>query len=273
MKRLLNNFEEKLREFPDIALGGDDIFRRQAIWKAHFHLRMGDSFRGRVILDIGCADGSFLTTVAAMHPSMGFIGLDWKFKSLYTGAERVAAAGLKNVALLRGRAQDLTRIFEPGEVDEVWVFHPEPCAEPAQRQNRLIAEPFLADVHSILRGADSKLVIKTDHAGYFQWIFALLGAKEPPAFREARKAAAQPAAKNGTSRMRARDLLDAADLPKPSSTARAQFTVAATSADYWNDSAILRHTADAPFAGILTPYEQRFVKKRQPIFYVELRKR
>jgi tRNA (guanine-N7-)-methyltransferase len=251
-----NNFEEQLRQYPDIAAGGADVFARRGAWRQHFEKRIGRSFGGRIILEVGCADASFLSDVAAKHPAVAFVGLDWKFKSLLTGAQRIAAAELRNVALLRGRAQDLLKIFSPGEVDEIWVFHPEPCPEPPQRKNRLIAEPFLNDAHELLSNQESVVAIKTDHAGYFQWIHRLLALPAPAL----------------SQRVRLRDVEPADDLPEPSNAARSRFELAASSADFWQDPSIIERTKDRCFAGSVTPYENRFVQKRRPIHYIELRK-
>lgn len=268
-----NIYEAGLRAFPDFALGGQDVSRHRGRWAGFFAERVGPAFGGRVVLDVGCADAAHLAAVAAAHPAVGFVGLDWKFKALHAGAGRVAAAGLRNVALLRGRAGDLPAIFGAGEVDEVWVFHPEPCAGPAQRANRLVAEPFLTAAHTVLRDEASTLALKTDHAGYFQWVLGLAGAAEPAAFRAARERAVAglPFAGAGP-HVRARDLLRPDEVPPPSDAVQGRFAVAAVSADYWGDAAALAHTAGRCFAGSLTPYEARFVGRRRPIYYVELRK-
>jgi tRNA G46 methylase TrmB len=275
MTKVANNYEQRLREFPSFAFGGDDVFRHRGRWNPYFAERIGLSFGGKIILEIGCGDAAFLGAIAAKHPGVGFIGLDWKFKSIHTGAERAAGQDLHNIALLRGRAQDLGRIFAAGEVDEVWVFHPEPCAEPEQLKNRLIAKPFLADVHQILRDASSVLAVKTDHAGYYQWVLAMLGEPEPAAFHAARELATGDDGRSAATslRLRARDLMRQADMPQPSDDARARFVVAATSPDFWHDEAALAHAADRCFAGAVTSYEARFVNKRRPIYYIELRKR
>jgi tRNA G46 methylase TrmB len=274
MTKAANNYEQRLREFPGFAFGGDDVFGNRGRWDAFFAGRFGPSFGGKIILEVGCADAAFLCAVAANHPAVGFVGLDWKFKSLHAGAERAAGQGLRNIALLRGRAQDLGQIFAAGEVDEVWVFHPEPCAEPAQLKNRLIAEPFLTDVRQILRNPSSILAVKTDHAGYYQWVLALLGEAEPAAFRAAREFGMRDDGRPAVAgpRVRMRDLIRPEDVPRPIDNARARFAVAATSPDYWHDEAVLAHTADRCFAGAVTSYEARFVKKRRPIYYVELQK-
>jgi tRNA G46 methylase TrmB len=252
-----NIFSEQLAEFPDIVLGGDRVFANHGRWREIFRERIVGGFDGRLVFEVGCSEGDALCEIAAKHPTTAFVGVDWKFKSLYVAASRVAERGLRNVMLLRGRAQDVSRIFAPGEVDEVWVFHPEPCDKPKELRNRLIAEPFLLDVLGVLRGAGSRLCLKTDHAGYYQWTLALLGLPEP---------AWGP-------RVKARDLMRREDLPPASDAVLDRFDVALTSADFWNDPAALDHTNTRAFAGVVTPFERRFTAKRLPIFYVEIAKR
>jgi len=266
MRALRPNFAERLAQFPGHAFNGDDLFRHRAQWAAFFRKRIGAGFAERIILEVGSFDAAFLCTVAQRHPQTAFIGLDWKFKATYLAAQQVDAMKLPNVAILRGRAQDLTRIFADRELDEVWVFHPEPCDEPNQAGNRLIASPFLEQVHALLRKAESLLSIKTDHPGYYQWMIHLLGLPEPAHFAEARAGAVT------SPRVRRRDLLSPEEIPPANAAIAERFAVACHSADYWHDPAALAATAGRAFAGEPTTYEKRFLAKRQPIYYVELRK-
>jgi tRNA G46 methylase TrmB len=249
-----NILAERLAEFPELVLGGERVFKHRGRWREVFRERIGAGVDGRLIFEIGCSEGDALCEIAGRHPGTAFVGVDWKVKSLYVAASRVAEGGLRNVMLLRGRAQDVGKIFGRGEVDEVWVFHPEPCDKPKELRNRLIAEPFLLDVHEVLRRAGARLCLKTDHAGYFQWTLALLGLPDP---------AWGP-------RVKPCDLMRREDLPPRSEAVLERFDVALTSADFWNDSAALAHTSDRAFAGIVTPFERRFRAKRLPIYYVEL---
>lgn len=262
-----SNFADRLKEFPDHAFADAGIFRHRGNWRDYFRRRAGLGFDGRVILEVGSFDAAFLCDIAERHPQTAFIGLDWKFKATYVGAERIAARSLRNVALLRGRAQDLRHVFADGEIDEVWVFHPEPCDEPNQAQNRLIAAPFLADVHAVLRDDASTLSLKTDHPGYYQWVLGLLRLPEPAHFAAAREGAVT------SPRVRPRDLLPVAETPAADPAITDRFVVAATSANYWHDPAVLAHTAGRAFTDQPTTYERRFLRKRQPIYYIELRKK
>jgi tRNA (guanine-N7-)-methyltransferase len=249
-----NILAERLAEFPEVVLGGERVFEHRGRWREVFRERIGTGVDGRLIFEVGCSEGDALCEIAAKHPGTAFVGVDWKVKSLYTAASRVAERGLRNVVLLRGRAQDIGKIFGRGEVDEVWVFHPEPCDKPKELRNRLIAEPFLRDVHGVLRGAVARLCLKTDHPGYYQWTLALLGLPEP---------AWGP-------RVKVRDLMRREDLQPRSDAIGERFDVALTSADFWNDPAALAHTGTHAFTGVVTPFERRFLAKRLPIYYVEL---
>jgi tRNA G46 methylase TrmB len=237
-------------------------------WGDFFRDRAGANFGGRVVLEVGCFDAAFLCRVAAAHPETAFVGLDWKAKAIHSGARRVVELGLRNVALVRGRGQDVAKLFGEGEVDEIWVFHPDPCAEPAELANRLVAEPFLIDAHAVLRDVGSRLTLKTDHAGYYQWVLGLLGLPEPEQFRAAREALPVPGP-----RVRARDLMRRGEVPGPNAEVLRRFEVLANSADFWNDPAAVAHIAGRPFAREATLFESRFVKKRLPIYFIDLGKR
>ncbi|MEA2711801.1 MAG: tRNA (guanine-N7-)-methyltransferase [Phycisphaerales bacterium] len=223
-------YADRLLEFRDFVFSDGAEFQPRGAWRDFFNSRIGPTFDGRVIFEIGCNDGGLLARVAAKYPATAFIGIDWKYRALHSAAERVAAAGLRNVALLHGRAQDIRRLFADGELDEVWVFHPEPCDNPRELPNRLLAEPFLLNVHHVLRDAGS-LILKTDHRGYFDSVLELLGGMND------------------------------------------RFDAGVVSTDFWADSTAQSAVAARAFAGEVTAFEQRFVRKRKPIYFFEIRRR
>ena len=139
---------------------------RQDRWREWFGLRIGPSFDGTVVFEIGCNDATFLSEVAARQPRTAFVGLDWKVKAIVDAATRINARGQENVALIRGRAQSLRTIFADGELDAIWVFHPDPCDRDVERPNRLWSDAFLLDAYAVLKPG-GRLVLKTDHAEYF----------------------------------------------------------------------------------------------------------
>jgi tRNA (guanine-N7-)-methyltransferase len=225
---------ERLGEFADILDVGAGAFAHRGRWTERFRQQHA-AFNGRLIVEIGCFDGGLLAAAAGRWPTAGFVGIDWKAGSLADAAERVTTAGLTNVRLIRGRGQDIARSFADGEVDQVWLFHPEPCDRDVERPNRLVNPAFLADVHRVLRpGEASRFVMKTDHAEYYQHTLAVLA--DTPSLGE-------------------------------------KFRVVANSVDYWNDAPTQALAAAHAFAGEVTAYEARYRRKRLPIYYVELAKR
>lgn len=257
-------YADRLHEHGAFVFSDHTAGAHRGLWRSFFTPRIGAAYDQRVILEIGCNDAALLTTLAAKHPQTAFVGLDWKAKALHDAAGRVASAGLSNVALVRARAQDLLHLFAEGELDEIWIFHPDPCAGPDELRHRLFAEPFLVDAYAALRSEGSTLSLKTDHPGYYQWALALFGLPVPPWFRSPDPAAPK---------VRHRDLTPSASLPAASTALQRLFAVGANSPNYWNDPAVLAHTASRAFANEVTTFESRFLRKRQPIYYLELRKK
>ncbi|HRK32449.1 MAG TPA: hypothetical protein PLD59_15400 [Tepidisphaeraceae bacterium] len=274
MKPTTSIFLQRLMAFHELVLIGDEAFRYCGQWAAQFRQRMGRAFEGRIIFDVGCYDASFLARVASKHPRIGFVGIDWKVRSLLAGAEEVTRRQLRNAVLIRGRGQEVARIFTAGEVDEIWLFHPEPCDRLQELNNRLFAEPFLLDVHQVLRDGTSTLTLKTDHPGYHQWALGLCGQRQPTWFELARAAREQKVPPQPDwPRVRAGDLVHPSQIPPASSEIKSNFEVSALSHNYWNDPAAKAQMQNRCFADELTHFEHRYTRQRLPIYLLELRKR
>lgn len=223
-----SNYQSKLAELDGLVFADEAAFAQSGLW--HEMLSPGQH-RPRLLVDVGCADGALVRAMAARHRSDLFVGLDWKVKAIYDAGRGARDAELKNVPFIRGRASDLPRMFAVAEIDELLIFHPEPCEEDRQRPNRLISQAFLKLIAPLLRDG-SFVCIKTDHAEYAQAIC---------------------------------DSLAAAEM-------KALYATDAVSRDFWNDPKVLKHTADRPFAEEVTLYEQRFIRRKKPIHYIELRR-
>lgn len=222
-------FADRLLEFPDFVFSDGREFTRRGAWRSHFEQRVKD-FDGRLILEIGCNDAGLLATVAAKHPRAAFVGIDWKCRALHSAATRVAESSLRNVAFLLGRGQDLCRMFAEREVDEIWIFHPDPCDKPRERANRLFAKPFLDDAAAVLRGPGATLSLKTDHREYYDAAIAI-------------------------------------------AEASSRFEISAKSENFWFDFKASELANDRLFAEEVTAFERRFLRRKQPIHYLELRVR
>lgn len=251
-------------EFSSFALNEDEVFRYQGGWEEFFLARMGRK-PARLVLEIGCSNAEFLTEVAAANPDIAFIGIDWKYKVLYKGAKRVAQKDLKNVALLRCRAQELSRIFTDSELDEIWLFFPDPWAKKSQLKNRLVQEPFLKDAHRALH-AGGKVYFKTDHPGYMQWVLALFGKPVPELEGYDEEA---PTERSYRARqMKVRKVHSAEDLPGANESIQKMFALENESLNHWKEP-----RPRTLFSETQTLFEKGFVQDNLPIYYAEFRKK
>jgi tRNA (guanine-N7-)-methyltransferase len=229
----------RLSGFHDFAFADSAAFNVRGTWADFFRRRIGGKFDGRVIVEIGCYNAGYLSRIAAKYPNTAFIGMDWKCKAIYDGARAVTALELNNIALLRARAQDIARIFNDGEVEQMWVFFPDPCNAGVELTTRLIDRQFLIDSHRILRDTSSTLSFKSDDLPYYQWVHGLFGGNE---------------------------------LAGSGNSIRDRFEITCSSTNFWEDPSAQAHCLPKCFAGEMTTYEGRFVKKRLPIHFVDIRK-
>lgn len=244
---------EKLKTFSEFAFAADGAFRQRGKWHDFFRPRIGPGFDGQIVVELGCFDAAFLCRIAAKFPTTAFVGIDWKCRAIYDGAARIAAEQLPNVALIRGRGQDVRQIFGDGEIAEAWLFHPDPCANPHELPNRLLSERFLLDINAVFRSG-GVFSLKTDHPGYFQWPLGLFGL---PAFSDALP-------------RRQGDLHAPEFVPRTSTRLHECFTTPITSFDFWNDVA---RFSGRRFSYEVTLFERRFLRRREPIYYFEVAKR
>lgn len=263
---LQNPYGTRLKEeFPTFAFNEQEVFQfhpenHDGGWGRFFSERLGKEPK-RLILEIGCSNAHFLTTIARANPDVGFVGLDWKYKVIYNGAKKVQRDELNNVALLRGRAQDLTKIFGAGELDEIWIFFPDPWAKKSQLKNRIMQEAPLLEMHKLLKPS-GRIYFKTDHPGYYQWVLALFGEPEPelPDYNDATPEERSRRARQVKVRRLERDLL-----PETSDNLRQHFKLDLHSKDYWREE----HPKTF-FSETQTLFEKLFVEEDLPIYYVEL---
>jgi tRNA (guanine-N7-)-methyltransferase len=270
----LNPYSARLRDFSSFAFNEQEADSNRGCWKEFFQKR-GVRAPRALILEIGCSNAEFLSELAAENADCAFVGLDWKFKVLFKGAQKVDRAKLLNVALLRARAQDLSKIFAESELDEVWIFFPDPWAKPSQLKHRLIRESFLIELHKLLKPG-GKIYFKTDHPGYFQWVLSIFGLPIPELADYGM--AAETSAKGIQERSyRAKQVLvrkphaSQDELPAVSEAAKRAYRVERHSTRYWDEkSGLPPEGLRAMFATKQTLFEKGFVRDQLPIYYVEL---
>jgi len=96
------------------------------------------------------------------------VGLDWTYKAIYHAAQKIGKRNLSNVRLLRANAGRMQLIFGHEEVDEVYLYFPDPWPREKFAHKRLLHRYYLQSLANILKPG-ARLWFKTDHDDFFSW--------------------------------------------------------------------------------------------------------
>lgn len=141
-------------------------FRMKGRWRADF-------FRNHhpITLELGCGKGEYTIGLAREYPERNFIGIDIKGARLWRGCKTAEEEHLHHVAFIRTRADHIERIFQPGEVSEIWITFPDP--QPGKERKRLTSPLFLERYRRIL-SSRGLIHLKTDDRDLFAYTLEVL---------------------------------------------------------------------------------------------------
>jgi tRNA (guanine-N7-)-methyltransferase len=122
--------------------------------------------------------GRFCCETAAARPDAFVLGAERSADAIVIGMERAQREGLSNVRFILGDAGDLDRVFQPGEIDELYIHFCDPWPHRKKAPRRLVARNFLQLYRPLLRrdaasnggrgtGETGFLKFKTDNAPLF----------------------------------------------------------------------------------------------------------
>ncbi len=119
-------------------------------------------------LEIGTGNGTHFAHLAAASPQRAVLGIEIKFKPLIQSIRRALDGGKQNARILRYDACRLDDLFAPGELNNVYIHHPDPWPKERQWKHRLIQDDFLVMLHGLMRPG-TFVNFKTDSRDYFDW--------------------------------------------------------------------------------------------------------
>lgn len=145
----------------------DEVWAASFSLRGHWHERQ---FRNQnpITLELGCGRGEYSVALAAASPQENFVGMDIKGARLWVGAKGAQAAGLTNVAFVRGRIETLLSFFAPGEVAHLWLTFPDPQLKERRAKKRLTSPRFLQQYARIL-APNGRIHLKTDSAELYAY--------------------------------------------------------------------------------------------------------
>ncbi len=91
-----------------------------------------------------------------------------RYKPLIQTIRRALSRECKNARVSRYNAYLLNELFTPGELNDVFIFFPDPWEKLRQQKHRLVRDEFLTQMFEMQRPG-SRLIFKTDSRDYFDW--------------------------------------------------------------------------------------------------------
>lgn len=133
----------------------NDDFEWKGRWKSFFN---NDH---PIVVELGCGKGEYSVGLAKEFPQKNFIGIDIKGARFWRGAKTALEEKMQNVAFVRTQIELIESIFDPSEVDEIWITFPDPQLKFKRTKHRLTNPSFLKKYKHILK-PKGKVHLKTD---------------------------------------------------------------------------------------------------------------
>ena len=121
-----------------------------------------------VHIEIGMGKGRFIHTMAKEHPRINYVGIEKYSAVLLRAVQKMEQEELPNLKFLRMDAEEITKVFGPGEVDRIYLNFSDPWPKDRHAKRRLPSREFLARYAVILK-KDGRLEFKTDNRELFDF--------------------------------------------------------------------------------------------------------
>lgn len=170
----INPYWKKIQEFKGTIFSDNETENHRGQWLSQFK-QLPDAVKRELRVEIGCNAGHVTLELAAQNPNVALLGIDWKFKPIFRAAEKAQRRKISNLLLFRAHAERINYMFGPGEVDQLYLYFPDPWPKKAHRKNRFFNLDRLKEIHGILKPG-GLFHIKTDHPDYFEAMLEVVNA-------------------------------------------------------------------------------------------------
>jgi tRNA (guanine-N7-)-methyltransferase len=117
-------------------------------------------------LEIGCGVGDFIVQMAALHPDLNFIALDFYNKGCIKTCKRVDKSGLANVRVLRAEARSFIDSCIPAATLRTVIINcPDPWPKLRHRKRRLVNSGFATYLSRFME-TEADFYFATDFVDY-----------------------------------------------------------------------------------------------------------
>ncbi len=161
-----NYYTESLDgEFKEFAFNEERAPLNKGKWHSEI---FKTNFETPLDLEIGTGNGRHFQHRAVQFPERCLVGIELKYKPLIQTIRGCLRQGAKNARICRYHAMNIDLMFEPGELNNVYIHFPDPWVSPRKPQNRFVNARVLDWLFEMQRPG-SVLEFKTDSRESFLW--------------------------------------------------------------------------------------------------------
>ncbi len=142
------------------------VIQEPVKWKGRWQELFGNDHP--IYLEIGMGKGKFITTLAAEHPDINYIGIERFSSVLFRALEKQQEQQLANLFFLREDAADITEYFDKAEIGRIYLNFSDPWPKDRHAKRRLTSKEFFARYNQILT-PDGEVQFKTDNRMLFEF--------------------------------------------------------------------------------------------------------
>lgn len=162
------NIRESLERQPDLV-----VLEPQQL-KGRWHEFFGNT--NPIHIECGMGKGQFISRMSLNNPHNNYIGMDIYDELLRRGSEKARALWqsekgadeVPNLALVRGDVQFLEKMFEPGELERIYLNFSDPWPKSKHGKRRLTHPRFLLKYKDLLSDI-GEIHFKTDSLSLFEF--------------------------------------------------------------------------------------------------------
>jgi tRNA (guanine-N7-)-methyltransferase len=121
-----------------------------------------------VYVELGTGKGNFITTLAANHPEINFIGMEVREEVLIAAVRKADQKQLKNIKFLWVDIDKMEQYFEENEIARLYLNFSDPWPKTGHAKRRLTHRGFLTKYKQLL-APGNEIHLKTDNEKLFEF--------------------------------------------------------------------------------------------------------
>lgn len=124
--------------------------------------------KSRIVLEIGCGHGHFLTAFGQAHGDRFCLGIDLLSRRIRLANEKKNKRGLSNLLFIKAEGIEILNAMPEGvSLETIFLLFPDPWPKKRHHRRRLMQAEFLGKLAQRTI-AGGRIFFRTDHAEYFQ---------------------------------------------------------------------------------------------------------